>query len=568
MTLAEDFACLAQRFSRIADSENSIRAEYQDACSTGFRLLRTLNDQKDIRVEAFGGEYVWELRDRILDYPSYRAGNLKLPYRSPKFDWEEHSFPMPEVYEYEYEDQCKRYISHMKNLWPKSDDRLRRIGIKALNFELAMIELRHAIPDARSLASNPLIFDEPDTFCPAKFEANFRSRAYNLSKLCDWIAKTVDQLPDNPEKEKTSEGDQSTDGNQTIVTGDESQKRISQVEAIPECKRAVLKALKDSYPASPSEYEIGRLIQRQIREITGVSSCDRTIERVFEIMRSDEELIEVIDHKSYQDDYAPKSCVVWNPPATGVVWDSFKYRRQYFVVLTNKGLDAAANLDNIDQQRTRLIDSPIEQSITKSDPYPEHLRADIHALTEWRDWLLNRRVLFENTEVSLTTAEVLDFVKNHLWPRERAMSALSESETFPNEEIYQLIIKCEENARKFPDRLLVGRYLKRIAYKLTPYLAAAEKSLRSLESEKVANNNDENLEEPAIIYVTLDQAAALVNRSKHTLRNYKDLPPPDIEGGGKGKRHEWLWSKLRPWLESKFDRRLSERPPGCRVFNH
>jgi hypothetical protein len=75
----------------------------------------------------------------------------------------------------------------------------------------------------------------------------------------------------------------------------------------------------------------------------------------------------------------------------------------------------------------------------------------------------------------------------------------------------------------------------------------------------VAHSND--LEQ----HVTLDRMAALVNRSKRTLERFKTrknnpLPLPDIEGGG-GKPDEWLWSKVRPWLEREFNRTLPERYP-------
>lgn len=64
-------------------------------------------------------------------------------------------------------------------------------------------------------------------------------------------------------------------------------------------------------------------------------------------------------------------------------------------------------------------------------------------------------------------------------------------------------------------------------------------------------------------YIDLDQAAALVNRSKKTLeRALADgkMPPPDIEGGG-GKKHEWIYGKLRPWLENEYGKKLPPRPP-------
>jgi len=69
-------------------------------------------------------------------------------------------------------------------------------------------------------------------------------------------------------------------------------------------------------------------------------------------------------------------------------------------------------------------------------------------------------------------------------------------------------------------------------------------------------------------HVTLDQAAALVNRSKKTLERLKrrksnPLPNPDIEGGG-GVPDEWKWDTLRPWLEAEFKRRLPKLPPSLR----
>jgi hypothetical protein len=68
-------------------------------------------------------------------------------------------------------------------------------------------------------------------------------------------------------------------------------------------------------------------------------------------------------------------------------------------------------------------------------------------------------------------------------------------------------------------------------------------------------------EPPRIYYITLDQAAALVGRSKRTLERYKrKMPSPAVEGGG-GKPAEWIWSELRPWLEKEFNRLLPEIPP-------
>jgi hypothetical protein len=66
-------------------------------------------------------------------------------------------------------------------------------------------------------------------------------------------------------------------------------------------------------------------------------------------------------------------------------------------------------------------------------------------------------------------------------------------------------------------------------------------------------------------FITLDQAAALVNRKKRTLERYKKdkkqkMPKPRVSGGG-GKPAEWAWSELKPWLEEHFNRLLPDIPP-------
>jgi hypothetical protein len=67
---------------------------------------------------------------------------------------------------------------------------------------------------------------------------------------------------------------------------------------------------------------------------------------------------------------------------------------------------------------------------------------------------------------------------------------------------------------------------------------------------------------PAEQYVTMDQAAAIVNRSKSTLERLREkMPDPDVEGGG-GKSHEWRWSRIRPWLEREFGKLLPVKFPS------
>ena len=76
-------------------------------------------------------------------------------------------------------------------------------------------------------------------------------------------------------------------------------------------------------------------------------------------------------------------------------------------------------------------------------------------------------------------------------------------------------------------------------------------------------------EEPVEQYVTLDRMAAMVSRSKRTLEKYlyrkkNPLPDPDVQGVG-GKPNEWIWSMIRPWLESEFGRKLPDHFPTGRI---
>jgi hypothetical protein len=59
--------------------------------------------------------------------------------------------------------------------------------------------------------------------------------------------------------------------------------------------------------------------------------------------------------------------------------------------------------------------------------------------------------------------------------------------------------------------------------------------------------------------VSLDQAAALVNRSPAALRHYrsKGMPKPYVQGA-KGRPNEYLWSEMRPWLQTTFNREIPQ----------
>jgi len=77
-------------------------------------------------------------------------------------------------------------------------------------------------------------------------------------------------------------------------------------------------------------------------------------------------------------------------------------------------------------------------------------------------------------------------------------------------------------------------------------------------------------QEPAAVqYVTLDQMAAIVSRSKRTLERLKTrrnnpLPDPAVPGGG-GRPDEWIWSQVRPWLAQEFKRNLPEKFPPRQI---
>jgi hypothetical protein len=84
---------------------------------------------------------------------------------------------------------------------------------------------------------------------------------------------------------------------------------------------------------------------------------------------------------------------------------------------------------------------------------------------------------------------------------------------------------------------------------------------REQESEAELRPGKLSPEAPAELpdLVTLDQAAALVNRQPNGLRHYrkKGMPKPQIQGR-KGKPNEYLWSEMRPWLEETFGRKIPE----------
>jgi hypothetical protein len=61
--------------------------------------------------------------------------------------------------------------------------------------------------------------------------------------------------------------------------------------------------------------------------------------------------------------------------------------------------------------------------------------------------------------------------------------------------------------------------------------------------------------------VTLDQIAAILEKSKRTMERYRrKMPCPDLPGRP-GRCSLWDWQKIRPWLLEEFHRLLPERYP-------
>ncbi len=92
---------------------------------------------------------------------------------------------------------------------------------------------------------------------------------------------------------------------------------------------------------------------------------------------------------------------------------------------------------------------------------------------------------------------------------------------------------------------------------------AASEGAGERDSMEAGNGQQAALAHVNSQYVTVDQAAALVQRSKKTVAkwlNQDGAPLAAVEGGG-GKAHEYLWSDLKPFLELKTSRNLPAEYP-------
>jgi hypothetical protein len=201
----------------------------------------------------------------------------------------------------------------------------------------------------------------------------------------------------------------------------------------------------------------------------------------------------------------------------------------------------------------------------------------------WRDpvdGILHRIRSWLPPELSVKNEPVVDWPlplpKNRdLTPDEcwAVLVAVHDAVRDPREKIIPTAKTEKEQLGLFPYSLLEGsvlaspgpgtRRLKKV------HLARLREMLRVISPKQ---SSDENVNSDTLHqYVTLDQMAAMVGRSKKTLeregkKKTSKMPRPDVQGGG-GKPHEWKWSQVRPWLMKRYGRALPEQfPTGRRVL--
>jgi hypothetical protein len=81
---------------------------------------------------------------------------------------------------------------------------------------------------------------------------------------------------------------------------------------------------------------------------------------------------------------------------------------------------------------------------------------------------------------------------------------------------------------------------------------------------RVAKQSSLLKRQPPTDFVTLDQLAGVVKRSKKTLERYKKQLGKPVVRGGRGRAAQWSWALVRPRLEKIFEVRLPVVFPGHR----
>jgi hypothetical protein len=132
------------------------------------------------------------------------------------------------------------------------------------------------------------------------------------------------------------------------------------------------------------------------------------------------------------------------------------------------------------------------------------------------------------------------------------------------EAAYQLVCLALDRIGSPPGRFPLGKL--RHAYELLSNRPAGATATPSVPPSNEEGGSEQDCETPAPDWVDLDQAAAMVHRTKSALEARKarrSRPPPTVKGYP-GQPNLWEWGVLRPWLTETFGVPLPERYPGNR----
>lgn len=146
----------------------------------------------------------------------------------------------------------------------------------------------------------------------------------------------------------------------------------------------------------------------------------------------------------------------------------------------------------------------------------------------------------------------------------RHPNALLRNDSQEFQEFKRLVQNAEEMVKELGlldfEALKLGGQSSGFRVESRPESLSASPNVERLPSEEAPPLESKEIPQ----YVTLDQMAAIVSRSKRTLEKAlidKVLPEPDVQGGG-GRPHEWKWVAVRPILQEKYGRDLPRRFPG------
>ena len=185
---------------------------------------------------------------------------------------------------------------------------------------------------------------------------------------------------------------------------------------------------------------------------------------------------------------------------------------------------------------------------------------------KYRDKATQNRITAKRMQDSGQQGEMLEMFQNEAERLDDASDVCHKQVCDSQQSLIDLANLLREHAPRLLKFVPVANFHEAPPADLSPWLAM----MREIESEILTLVAEPPPAKPmeAVVadqYVTLDQMAALVNKHKRTLENRKSrqknpLPFADVEGAG-GTTAEWLYAKIRPWLEDEFKKLLPERLP-------